>query len=165
MRANAITRCPEETWIDTGYANKFWHLAYHAVFYTHLYMQPSETELSPWPWQRCDYQFLGSTPRPPFERPKLETPCNKEEILDFHKFCREGVEVRMRSLDLAAPSGFHRLPCNKLELQLYNLRHLQHHTGQLIERREECEQNRYRMGTWSMRQRCIRAFAVSVVPG
>jgi hypothetical protein len=32
------------------------------------------------------------------------------------------------------PSGFYWIPMNKLELQFYNIRHLQHHTGELCER-------------------------------
>jgi hypothetical protein len=35
---------------------------------------------------------------------------------------------------LEAPSGFPFLPFNKLELQFYNIRHTQHHTGQLADR-------------------------------
>jgi hypothetical protein len=32
-----------------------------------------------------------------------------------------------------AESGFHWLPFNKLELQFYNIRHLQQHVGELSE--------------------------------
>jgi hypothetical protein len=35
---------------------------------------------------------------------------------------------------LDAASGFDWLPFNRFELHLYNMRHLQHHTGQLTER-------------------------------
>ena len=38
------------------------------------------------------------------------------------------------SVDLEAGSGFDWVPFDKLELQFYNIRHLQHHTGQLCER-------------------------------
>jgi hypothetical protein len=38
------------------------------------------------------------------------------------------------NLDYNAPSGFSWIPLNKLELQLYNIRHIQHHTGELYER-------------------------------
>lgn len=40
----------------------------------------------------------------------------------------------MLTVDLDAPSGFFWLPFNKLELQLYKTRHVQHHAGQLIDR-------------------------------
>jgi hypothetical protein len=38
------------------------------------------------------------------------------------------------SLDLKAESGFYWLPFDKLELQFYNIRHVQQHTGELCER-------------------------------
>ncbi|QRN82842.1 hypothetical protein JR338_10520 [Chloroflexota bacterium] len=44
------------------------------------------------------------------------------------------VEVQVGALDHAAESGFHWLPFNKLELQFYNIRHVQQHTGELCER-------------------------------
>jgi hypothetical protein len=37
-------------------------------------------------------------------------------------------------LDLEAESGFNWLPFDKLELQIYNIRHIQQHTGELYER-------------------------------
>ena len=30
--------CPENLWLDAQYTNPFWHIAYHAVFYTHFYL-------------------------------------------------------------------------------------------------------------------------------
>jgi hypothetical protein len=38
------------------------------------------------------------------------------------------------ALDLEGASGFYWLPFDKLELQFYNIRHVQHHTGELYER-------------------------------
>ena len=61
-------------------------------------------------------------------------PYSKDEILEYLQMCWEEVDARVPSLDLGAPSGFHWLFFSKFELQLYNLRHLQHHTGQLIDR-------------------------------
>ena len=37
----------------------------------------------------------------------------------------------MPALDLSAASGFSWLPFDKLELQIYNIRHLQQHVGDL----------------------------------
>jgi hypothetical protein len=44
------------------------------------------------------------------------------------------MEELVDSLDFEAESGFSWLPFNKLELQFYNIRHLQQHTGELSER-------------------------------
>ena len=57
-----------------------------------------------------------------------------EFVQDYLRLCRAEVEKQVPLLRLEDSSGFSWLPFNKFELQLYNIRHLQHHTGQLIER-------------------------------
>ena len=47
---------------------------------------------------------------------------------------RRQIEERLPSTAFDAPSGFHWLPFDKLELQFYNIRHIQHHVGELYER-------------------------------
>jgi|SRR5215470_680398 len=134
MLGQAIDLCPESLWYSAEYHNRFWHVAYHALFYTHLYLHPTEAELVPWPKCRPSYNFLGALPFPPFEKPKIETPYEKADLLEYLEICRKEVAARVPELDLEAPSGFDWIPLNKLELQVYNIRHLQHHTGQLADR-------------------------------
>ena len=134
MLGQAISMCPESLWLDATYPNRYWHVAYHAVFYTHLYLHTSEADFRPWKEHRTDYQFLGPRPWAPYEKVKIETPFTREEVAEYGQICRAEVDARVRALDLDAPSGFHWLPFNKLELQFYNIRHLQHHTGQLADR-------------------------------
>lgn len=139
MLEQTVAPCPESLWLDQKYPNRFWHIAYHALYYTHLYLQTNETEFQPWERHRQNYQYLGPLPWPPHERPRIDAPLNKEEMLEFLQFCREETELKVRSVDLEAASGFSWLPFNKLELQFYNIRHLQHHTGQLIDRLRTAE--------------------------
>jgi DinB superfamily len=134
MLLQVISRCPESLWLTPDYPNRFWHIAYHAVFYTHLYLQPSEAEFIPWRKHRADYQFLGPTPWPPHERPKILEPYTRTEILEYREVCLEEIDHRLHSPDLGLPSGFHWLPFSRMELHLYNVRHLQHHVGQLVDR-------------------------------
>jgi hypothetical protein len=42
MLKEAISKCPEKLWNNPEDKTKFWHLAYHALFYTHLYLQESD---------------------------------------------------------------------------------------------------------------------------
>jgi hypothetical protein len=133
MLGQAIELCPEPLWLSTEYPNKFWHIAHHTLFYTHLYLQPSEADFRSWAKYRKDSQYLGSRPCAP-GTPAVQTPYTKAEILEYHELCRADVEARVPALDLAAPSGFSWLPFNKLEVQFYNIRHVQHHTGQLADR-------------------------------
>ena len=47
MLEKSISVCPEPLWLDEGYPNPFWHVAYHTLFYTHLYLSPDEASFSP----------------------------------------------------------------------------------------------------------------------
>jgi hypothetical protein len=135
MLSQAIVQCPASLWADTAYKNPFWHLAYHAIFYTHLYVQSSEEDFVQWTQHREQYEFLGTLPWPPHDEPEIGEPYSKDEVLEYYAVCRAQVQEKVPLLDLdAAESGFYWLPMGKMELQFYNIRHLQHHTGQLCER-------------------------------
>ena len=67
-------------------------------------------------------------------KPVNERPLFPKDILAYHRLCCEQVEEQVTAVDLEAESGFHWLPFDKLELQFYNIRHIQQHTGELYER-------------------------------
>jgi predicted enzyme related to lactoylglutathione lyase len=134
MLAQAVEKCPPEMWDDPQDRNKFWHVAYHALFYTHLYLHPVAQDFVPWSQHRPEYEFMGPLPWPPHKQPEIGEPYTRQQVLAFYEFCLDYVDQKVPVLDLAADSGFDWLPFSKLELQFYNLRHLQQHTGELMER-------------------------------
>lgn len=135
MLRQAIATCPSELWDSPADQNKFWHVAYHALFYTHFYLCPSENEFEPWAKTRKDYQFMGPTPWPPHTRPVTDQPYSRADLLEYVDFCQARVTPWLAVTDLgAAESGFHWLPFGKLELQIYSMRHLQQHIGELCDR-------------------------------
>ena len=134
MLRQTITKCPESLWNSPGDKTKFWHIAYHALFYTHLYLQDSEQTFTPWINHREEYQFLGPLPWPPHAPPRIGEPYNRDSVLEYLAFCQQQVAERVPQLNLEAASGFDWLPFNKLELQIYTIRHIQQHTGELMER-------------------------------
>jgi len=134
MLGEAVSKCTDALWDDQGYKNRFWHIAYHALFYTHKYLQDCDKAFVPWSKHRSEYQFLGPVPWPPHREPNIGESYTKEDILEYLGVCQNEVEERVSSVNLEAGSGFDWLPFSKLELQFYNIRHLQHHTGQLIDR-------------------------------
>ncbi|MGB6386480.1 MAG: DinB family protein [Terriglobales bacterium] len=134
MLKQAIEICPEDLWLSAEYRNKSWHIAYHAVFYTYFYVQAGEKDLPTWAKHQPDLQYLGPRPWAPNDAPAVVKPYSRADVLEYHKLCCTEVEARVPKLDLSAASGFYWLPFNKMELQLYNIRHLQHHTGQLADR-------------------------------
>lgn len=135
MLEKAVDGCPEELWDDDRFENRFWRIAYHTLFYTHLYLQRTDDDFTPWPGERGQAQHMGSNlPWPPHDPPKVAEPYAREEVLEYLGFCRTEVRERMADVDLEAESGFFWLPFRKLELQVYNIGHVRHHVGQLIER-------------------------------
>jgi hypothetical protein len=134
MLKEAVVKCPQEIWNAPQDKNKFWQVAYHALFYVHLYLQDKEEDFHPWEKHRQEYQFLGQVPWPPHDPPKVSEPYTREEVMEYQDYVCRAVCERVPLLNLEAASGFYWLKFGKLELQLYNLRHIQHHTGELFER-------------------------------
>jgi hypothetical protein len=134
MLKEAISKCPPSLWNSRQCKNKFWHISYHVLFYTHLYLQETEKQLVPWKKHREYHQFLGNLPWPPHTQPEIGEPYSKEEILEYLDLVKNQVDKKVSSIDLAAESGFYWLPFKKIELQFYNIRHIQHHAGALIDR-------------------------------
>lgn len=125
MLSCAVEACPEWLWADDVYPNRFWHVAYHALFFTHLYLSPSPELFQAWDKHREKTERLGEPAAPAY---------TKDEIREYLAFCRRRLEPGVQDVDLDAASGFPWLPFRRLEVHMYNLRHLAHHTGQLLDR-------------------------------
>jgi hypothetical protein len=135
MLEQTIEQCPEDLWTSGDHPNPFWHVAYHALFCTHMYLQPNEAAFHPWEHHREEYQFLGALPWPPQRKPNIGEPYTKAQVMEYLRMCAAMADAAVEKLDLEAPeSGFGWYKMSKLEHQFVNLRHLQHHTGQLADR-------------------------------
>jgi hypothetical protein len=136
MLARAIELCPESLWLSASgdSPNRFWHIAYHALFYTHFYLGADDKAFVAWPHHRTEYNYLGEIPFKSGYKPVVDLPYTKSELLTYLDLCHQEVDRQTAVVDLEASSGFGWLQFSKLELQFYGLRHLAHHTGQLAER-------------------------------
>ena len=135
MLREAVVRCPEQVWTATTHPNPFWHVAYHGLFYMHLYLQPSEADFEPWEKHREEYQYMGRAPFPPYRSPEIDQPYSKADVLEYADFCISIIDPAVDRLDLDLPEcGFSWYKMSKLEHQIVNLRHIQHHAAQLIDR-------------------------------
>jgi len=128
MLRQAVKKCPDALWQDMSYKNSFWYNAYHALYFTHLYLQPAEENFVL--WEKDPDGIISLNDRSAVEAAAF----SRADILEYLAFCLEQVDQQVPGLDLAAESGFHWLPFNKLELQFYNIRHIMQHTGELCER-------------------------------
>lgn len=131
MLEDTIVNCPTELWEAKIGKNEFWHIAYHAIFYAHLYLMPSEAEFRPWEKHQDESHFLGNVPWPPHDPPKACSPYTKSEVLEYLAFCQGKVKEIISTLDWTASSGFSWYPVGKLEMEMISIRHVQQHAGEL----------------------------------
>jgi hypothetical protein len=129
----SIEKCPDALWVDNSYKNIFWQVIYHTLHYTNLYLAKNEESFKPWEkhinnWHR--FEHLHSSLKQNEETFKY----SKSELMEYANLIANKVENQVMEEELNVQCGFDWLPMNKLELHLYNLRHLQHHIGQLNER-------------------------------
>jgi len=133
MLRSAIEACPTPLWDRETDHNPFWVLAYHTLFFAHLYLSPSESAFEPYERQVIGFSGYGKADLGDWT--KL-TPGDVLSKVDVLAYCDhiDGRAKLVESMPCNAPSGFHWLKFSKAEAHLYNLRHIQHHAGQLIDR-------------------------------
>jgi hypothetical protein len=139
MLRDAVERCPGSLWDDPGPTNAFWQIAYHTLYFTHLYLQPEEAAFRPWPGHQADVQHpdgIAGPADPASPLPLVPEPYTRGQVLAYAAHLDERLHDALQAIDLLAPdSGFSWYrPMGKLEHQLVNLRHLQHHAAQLADR-------------------------------
>ena len=122
----AIQSCPETVWASGERWRQPWYLAFHTLFWLDLYLSESASDYAP---------------PAPFTRGELEPdvfpdrPYLKQELLGWLRQCRASLAARLSRISTEGDLRRRcRLPWGEMELGellLYNLRHVQHHVGQL----------------------------------
>lgn len=138
MLGDAIRLCPDDLWASGAHKNACWQVAYHTIFFAHLYSQVSDAAFVPWEGHRANAQYPDAIPGPPdpdSDLPLLPEPYSKKEALSYCQWCRARIDDWVDAIDvLSRDSGFSWYPISKLEHQMVNLRHIQHGAAQLADR-------------------------------
>lgn len=138
MLRECIEKCPDQLWLDEQPRNAFWRVAYHALFFTHLYLGQDLQSFRPWPEHRRDNQNedgIVGKPDPNSNLPLGPDPYSRDQALRYWDYVDTLVDEAIETMDLRRrDSGFHWYTMPKLEHQLVNIRHLAHHTAQLADR-------------------------------
>jgi hypothetical protein len=135
MMQECIEKCPADHWSGepprTIAKYPFWMVTYHTLCFVDVYLSPGDEVWQP----RPDLHPLG---RAELENEYPSRMFSRAELLAYAAICRELAgrvlgdhEHAESDQTLAGPSGFKRLPFSRAELHIYNIRHIQHHTGQL----------------------------------
>lgn len=134
MLRAAIEAAPDDVWDSADYENRTWRLAYHTLYYTKLYLSPSAGAFSGWEGAIEGADSLGGSWEDPSATVEVEGVHSPGELVTFLDSLLTELPESVRALPLDAESGFEWYPCSRLELHLNSIRHIQHHTGQIIER-------------------------------
>jgi hypothetical protein len=133
----AIERCPDDLWLDTRPRNAFWQVAYHTLFFAHYYLGRDAASFQRWAEHQRDNQNedgIPGDPDPGSSLPLAPRPYSRDQALRYWAIIDGMVDRSVDAMDLGwNESGFH-YRMSKLEHQLVNLRHIQHHAAQLADR-------------------------------
>jgi hypothetical protein len=137
MLENALVGCPESLWRQLVWADssvpsqgaEFWYVAHHALFWLDLYLAGSaEGFAPPAPITLEELDPAGALP---------ERPYTKDELLAYLVYARQKAHTTLVGLNEEQARQPVDYPWARgkavsyLELQLYNLRHVQEHAAQL----------------------------------
>ena len=133
MLIDTIGKCPDSLWNDERFDNKYWHIVYHTLFYASLYLSNTLEEFIPWEKHKENYNLLDSRTRDNVPI-VIDSYFSKDEMIDYAGQVIKKIELSINENQFNEPGGFYWLKMTRLGVQIYNIRHVQHHTGQLIER-------------------------------
>jgi hypothetical protein len=134
MLRGCVENVDSAIWLGAVGKFPFWHVAYHTLYYTDLYLSQDEEAFRPQTFHRDGYNFLGPQPWAPGMRVVADLPFDKAMLITYLDAARVKAKSTVdgeTETTLAGPSGFTWLGFTRLESHLYNLRHIQHHCGQL----------------------------------
>jgi hypothetical protein len=136
MLQQAIEACPDDLWDDRSQGSPFWHLAYHALYFTDLYLSDDlkdfqarddhEENTHFLPGDYGDFAGIVTTPEKAYTR---------DQLVEYAEHCLDKAEEKLEALTderALQRCGFEWYELNRGEFTLNNLRHLQQHTGQVI---------------------------------
>lgn len=119
MFKQAVVQCPPAVWNDKRDKDRFWYVAYHTLRFAHQYLKAKDEGYPRWE------QRPHANPGVPF---------TKDEILEKLAQVEQDVHEQIPLMNLEEKTGATGALANKLELQIYNIRHIQQHTGELYQR-------------------------------
>ncbi len=126
MLENALRACPEVLWGDRSQRPEFWYVVFHTLFYLDLYLSDSDVGFAPpAPFTLDELDERGLIP---------ERVYTKEELQKYLEHGRQKCRTTIATMTEERANrrcGFDWLDISVTEVLLYNMRHVQHHAGQL----------------------------------
>ena len=126
MLENAMLACPEVLWGDRSQRPEFWYVVLHTLFFLDLYLSASDVCFSPpAPFTLDEMDERGILPDRVYTKEELQMYLNHGR-----EKCRTTIAAMTEEMGKNR-CGFSWLDVSGAEVLLYNMRHIQHHAGQL----------------------------------
>jgi hypothetical protein len=141
MLEHVIDNANDTTWTARISNMPFWQICYHVLWFTDFYFHANEATFRPQGfdmegihnyWIKPDSQMIENQ----------KQPISKSSMRTYCKYVKQKANQFIQSINVTyfttpSPFEWHGFP--KIDLVDYNLRHLQHHVGQLdiVIRREQ----------------------------
>ena len=126
MLERAIEACPVNVWADRTQRPEYWYVVYHTLFFLDLYLSDSIQEFKPpAPYTLSELDPAGVFPDRIYTKDELHA------YLDYcRRKCRERIDATTRE-GADQLCSYRNFQMTRAEALVYNLRHVQHHVGQL----------------------------------
>jgi hypothetical protein len=126
MLENSIKACPENVWGNKISFYEFWYYTFHTLFFLDCYLSDSDKDFNPpQPFTRDELDPAGLLP---------DRIYTKDELLNYlehgRKKCKNAID-NLTDEKAFSRCGIEWLDLTFVELLLYSMRHVQHHTAQL----------------------------------
>jgi len=126
MLDNAIIACPDDVWSDRSQQPQFWYVVFHTLFFLDLYLSETGDGFAPPPpFGLSEMDPAGAMPDRHYTKAEL-----RAYLAHGRAKCRATIDA-MTDEHAARNCHFSWLDMSAADLLLYNMRHIQHHTGQL----------------------------------
>ena len=115
-------------WVNcSNHRNPAGQIAYHAAFYANIYLSPSRSKTVRW---ENEVSHMEDLDKPVASNDVLP----RSDIAHFVDHVVQHVPRYLEALSMDSDCWPHWYSLSQMEFHMNNLRHIQHHVGQLIER-------------------------------
>ncbi len=128
MLKEAMASCPPEHWEANIARWPARFVAFHTLYWADIYLSTNVKEFE-------SHEFVMEGRGLPFGQPfpegEIPRGLSVPRAVEYADFCIAKARAVLQSeseADLAGDSGFER-PFSRAEMHIYNIRHIQHHTG------------------------------------
>jgi hypothetical protein len=141
MLENALLACPAPLWTARLWSTppppysppsfaEFWYVTFHALVWLDLYLSgvPEEEFAPPAPFAQGELDYVEALPEQPYTKEELHAYLVSIRQKCHTQLLRLSNEQMRRPVEYPWSKG---QPISFLELQFYNLRHIQEHAAQL----------------------------------